>query len=533
MANKLELTWVGKDKKISVEPRILIENKDLSYSRERELYSTLPNDCTDGNILIHGDNLLALKSLEQDFAGKIKCVYIDPPYNTGSAFSTYDDNLEHSTWLSLMKPRLELLRRLLSDDGSIWISIDDDEQAYLKVLCDEVFGRNNFVCNVIWQKKFSPQNDAKWLSDNHDYILVYAKNKGLWRPYLLERSAEANSRYKNPDNDPRGPWSSSDMSVRTYSSNCDYPITTPSGRVVNPPESRCWSVTPETFKRLCEENKIWFGPKGNNAPRIKRFLTDVKQGMTATTIWFRDDVGDNQEAKREVKAFNNEVVFATPKPERLIRRVLELATKPGDWVLDSFLGSGTTAAVAHKMRRHWIGVELTNVAYTHDVQRLKKVIDGNDQGGITKSVEWRGGGGYKFYELAPTLIVNDSYGQPIINKEYSPEMLTAAIAKHEGYRLEETPECFWKQAKSEQSSYLFVTTRHVSVEMAKSILTEMKLDEFLLIVCRSYDGDVANLDSRIAIKKIPQSLLKNCEFGVRDYDFHIVCPPEYEDEDDE
>jgi adenine-specific DNA-methyltransferase len=241
------------------------------------------------------------------------------------------------------------------------------------VLCDEIFGRKNFVNNVIWEKKYSPQNDAKWLSDSHDHILVYAKNKELWRPNLLPRTEEMDSRYKNPDNDPRGPWKSSDMSVKTYSANSDYPITLPSGRVVNPPESRCWVVSKDRYEELVKDNRIWFGSNGNNVPSIKRFLSEVQEGTVSKTIWFRTEVGDNQEAKKEIKAFNSEDVFTTPKPERLIQRIFTLATNSGDRVLDSFLGSGTTAAVAHKMGRRWIGIELGEHCHTHCLPRLRKV----------------------------------------------------------------------------------------------------------------------------------------------------------------
>lgn len=261
---KLELTWVGKYEEEKLEPRILIEDKSKSYG-----------DPDTENMLIHGDNLLALKALENKFRGRVKCIYIDPPYNTGSAFAQYDDNLEHSIWLSMIRKRLLILKELLSEDGTIWISIDDDEQAYLKVLCDEIFMRSNFVSNVIWEKKFSPQNDAKWLSDSHDFILVYAKNKNLWKPNLLPRTAGMDSRYKNPDNDPRGPWTSSDFTARTYSGNTDYPITTPSGRVVTPTKSRSWISSKEEFDRLVSDNRIWFGINGNNVPRKKTFLSEV------------------------------------------------------------------------------------------------------------------------------------------------------------------------------------------------------------------------------------------------------------------
>lgn len=284
---KLELTWIGKNEKPRLEPRILIEDPERSYG-----------DKNSGNMLIHGDNLLALKALEQDFAGQIKCACIDPPYNTGNAFEHYDDGLEHSIWLSLMKPRIEIIHKLLRDDGTLWIFIDDDESHYLKVLCDEVFGRKNFVANVIWEKKFSPQNDAKWLSDSHDHILVYARNKDIWRPNFLPRTAEMDSRYKNPDNDPRGLWTSGDLSVKTYTESTDYPITTPSGRVVNPPSGYCWRVSKKKLQEMIIDNRIWFGKEGKNTPRIKRFLSEVQEGSVSKTIWYRTEVGDNQEAKK-------------------------------------------------------------------------------------------------------------------------------------------------------------------------------------------------------------------------------------------
>lgn len=298
---KLELTWVGKyDEQRPLEPRILIENPEYSYGEVET--DVLPNGkLWKGNMLIHGDNLLVLKALEQDYSGQIKCIYIDPPYNTGNAFEQYDDGIEHSIWLGLIKERLIILRNLLANDGSIWISIDDDEQAYLKVLMDEVFGRQNFVNNVIWEKKFSPSNDAKWLSDSHDFVMVYAKNKNTWRPNLLPRSEDMNSRYKNHDNDPRGAWTSGDCSVKTYSASADYPITTPSGRIVNPPAGYCWRFSKEKFAELIADNRIWFGKDGDGVPRVKRFLSDVKDGITAMTIWKFTEVGHNQDAKKEVK----------------------------------------------------------------------------------------------------------------------------------------------------------------------------------------------------------------------------------------
>lgn len=525
MANnqKLELTWLGKDKEIKIEPRLLIEDKEKSNCK---------HDPTTENMLIHGDNLLALKALERNYAGKVKCIYIDPPYNTGSAFEHYDDNMEHSTWLTLMRPRLELLRKLLADDGSIWISIDDDEGHYLKVLCDEVFGRNNFVNTVIWEKKYAPQNDAKWLSDNHDFILLYAKNKDIWRPNLLPRSAEMNARYKNPDNDPRGVWKSSDLSVKTYSANSDYPITTPSGRVVNPPKGYCWRLNKKRFAEFVADNRIWFGKNGNNVPSLKRFLSEVKQGMTSMTIWKYTEVGHTQDAMKEAKTINSVSVFGTPKPERLLERILTLGSSEGDLVLDSFLGSGTTAAVAHKMGRKYIGIEMGDHAYTHCKVRLDKVIDGSDQGGISKSVNWQGGGAYKFYELAPTLIHQDEFGEYVINNTYDAAMLAAAVALHEGFTFAPDREVFWKQAKGNESSYLFVTTRHINGSYLDAIKSTMQEGEYLIIACKSYEAGAEKLYPNITIKKIPQMLLNRCEFGHDNYNLNIVHPPVYEEEDE-
>ncbi|MFZ5517430.1 MAG: site-specific DNA-methyltransferase [Candidatus Zhuqueibacterota bacterium] len=511
---KLELTWIGKNEQPKLEPRILIEAREKSYG-----------DPTTENMLIHGDNLLALKALEQDFAGKIKCIYIDPPYNTGNAFEHYDDGLEHSIWLNLMKPRLELLRKLLREDGSIWISIDDDESHYLKVLCDEIFGRKNFVANVIWEKKYSPQNDAKWLSDSHDHILAYSKNKEIWRPYLLPRTDEMNERYKNPDNDPRGLWKSSGLDVKTYTASCDYPITTPSGRVVNPPGSSCWRVTKTRFDELVKDNRIWFGPSGNNVPSIKRFLTEVKQGSVSKTIWYRTEVGDNQEAKKETLNFNDNEVFATPKPERLLQRVLLLGSQEGDIILDSFLGSGTTAAVAHKMNRKWIGIELGEHCTTHCLPRLQKVVDGSDQGGISKAVHWLGGGGFKFYEMAPSLLKKDKYDNWVIDEKYNADMLAAAMAKHEGFTYFPDADVFWKQGQSTEKDFIFTTTQFVTLEFIDKIHDDMKPGESLLIACKSFQEKCRGRYDNITIKKIPNMLLGRCEFGKDDYSLNIINMP--------
>ncbi|MFC5570237.1 site-specific DNA-methyltransferase [Lysobacter yangpyeongensis] len=351
------------------------------------------------NMLIEGDNLDALKALLPYYAGQVKCVFIDPPYNTGSAFEHYDDNIEHSQWMSMMYPRLELLRELLSEDGSIWVTLDDNEAHYFKVMCDEVFGRKNFIANVIWQKVFSPKNTAKHFSVDHDHMIVYAKNAEAWRPNEMPRSEKQNASYKNPDNDPRGPWTSGDLSARNFYGAGTYPIACPSGRVVpGPPNGMYWRVSKEKFLEMDRNGRIWWGADGNNNPRIKRFLSEVKQGVVPQTLWLNSEVGNTQEAKKEVVAIFGDENFMTPKPERLLQRVIHIATKEGDLVLDSFLGSGTTTAVAHKMRRRWIGVEMGGHARTHCQPRLKKVVDG-EQGGISEAVEWQGGGGFRYYKL--------------------------------------------------------------------------------------------------------------------------------------
>lgn len=518
---KLELTWIGKGDEPKLEPRILIENPEYSYG-----------DPTTENILIHGDNLLALKALEQDFAGKIKCIYIDPPYNTGNAFEHYDDGIEHSLWLSLIKPRLEILKNLLSKDGSIWISIDAEESHYLKVLCDEVFGRINFIDEVIWQRAFSPINLKKTLSRSHDTILVYAKNNVGFELNSLLRSDSQLKNYKNPDNDPRGLWTSSDCTVGPVVKEKLYEITTPKGRKVTPPDGRCWLFTETRLAEMIADNRIWFGANGDNAPRVKKFISEVKSGVTAMTLWLRDDVGDNQEAKREIKEFNSQDVFTTPKPERLIERVIHLATNEGDFILDSFLGSGTTSAVAHKMGRKHIGIELGEHAKTHCYPRLKAVVDG-EQGGISKAVNWQGGGGFKFYTLAPSLLKQDKFGNWVISQEYNPDMLAAAMAKQEGFTYLPNEDKFWKQGNSSESDYIFTTTQFMTVETLDSIHDDMQEGESILICCKAFQKECKSKYPNITLKKIPQMLLDRCEFGKDDYSLNIVNLPTEEANNEE
>ena len=533
--NKLELTWIGKeDEPLAIEPRLLLDTSEYSFGEVET--GNLPNGKPwPGNMLIHGDNLLALRALEQDFAGQVKCIYIDPPYNTGSAFEHYDDNLEHSQWLNLMRPRLVILRNLLSEDGTIWISIDDDEQAYLRILCDEVFGRSNYIETIVWQRAYSPVNLKKTISRSHDYVLVYAKH--LTKDYSLNklpRSVEANERYKNPDNDPRGVWKSTDSTAQAGHGTKSqfYVLSAPNGKQHHLTPGRCWVYTEEVMNQMIADNRIWFGSDGNNVPAIKRFLTEVRDGIVPQTLWPYTEVGHTQEAKKEIKALEFNTIFDTPKPERLLLRILQIATNPDDIVLDSFLGSGTTAAVAHKMGRRWIGIELGDHAYTHCAVRMKKVIEG-EQGGISKLQNWQGGGGFKFYELAPSLLNHDKYGNLVINKEYNADMLAAAMAKHQGFTYQPDAEMYWKQGHSSEHDFIFTTTQLITAEKLETIHNQLGEDESLLICCTKFQPECSNKFLNITIKKIPKVLLDTCEFDRDDYSLNIVSVPDIKDADNE
>jgi adenine-specific DNA-methyltransferase len=524
---RLELVWVNKEVRPMLEPRILIEDPQRSY----------PLGLGGDNRLIFGDNLLALKALEQEFAGKVKCCFIDPPYNTGSAFAHYDDGLEHSLWLGLMRDRLEIIRRLLAEDGSLWITIDDHEAHYLKVLCDEIFGRRNFVANVVWQKKASPQANAVWLSDSHDHLLVFSKSKDKWRPNLLQRSEEAVSRYKNPDNDPRGPWTSGDCTIsltggqrgaqyaRTGFSTNLYEIVTPLGRKVTPPAGTCWRFSTERFSELVSQDRIWFGAEGGNVPRYKRFLSDVQDGVVPVTWWTREQVGDNQEAKREVMAFNSENVFATPKPEKLIRQVLDIATKPGDLVLDSFAGSGTTGAVAHKMGRRWIMVELGEHCHTHIIPRLRQVVDGSDKGGVTEAAGWTGGGGFRYFRLAPSLIELDRHGRAVIARSYDQRMLVEALCKLEGFIYAPSDAIYWQHGRSTERDFIFVMPRMLMQEELALLSEEVGPERSLLVLCRAFRGNPSSFRN-LTVRKIPNHIAARCEWGHDDYSLTAPGAPE-------
>ena len=396
------LNWLTRDADIHaatrVPYRLLEEAPDLSTG-----------DPDASNMLIQGDNLEALKALLPFYAGQVKCIYIDPPYNTRSAFEHYDDNLEHSKWLSIIWPRLELLRDLLAEDGSIWVSIDDNEAHYLKVIMDEVFGRKSFVANIVWQKSYTSNQTAKFISDTHDHILLYATDTNRFSLGKIERTDEQKTSFKNPDNDPRGPWKAENLSAGKFYAAGQFEIVGPTGMKFLPPKNRYWRCNQETYEAWLNDGRITFGIKGEGRPMLKKYLSEMDSGLTPNTWWAHQEVGSNKFASTDLKTlFPGQEVFGNPKPEMLISRILQLATNPGDLVLDSFLGSGTTAAVAHKMGRRYIGIEMGDHAVSHCVPRLNKVIDG-EQGGISKSVGWQGGGGFRFYRLGPPVFDEEGH----------------------------------------------------------------------------------------------------------------------------
>ena len=523
---KLELTWIGKDVRPKLEPRILLEDPEKSY---HAAHRVTDHDLFD-NRLIFGDNLLALKALEQEFAGKVTCIFIDPPYNTGSAFDHYDDGVEHSLWLSLMRDRIEVMRHLLSEEGSLWITIDDNEAHYLKVLCDEIFGRANFAGNAIWQKKYTVANDAKWLSENHDHVLIYAANKETWRPYRLQRTSEMDDRYRNPDGHSKGVWKATPLYAKRTGSEKEQAFTFrfKNGVVWSPPKGTSPRFPSDKLRQLDENNEIWFGADGTASPSRKTFLRELKiEGPPAPTIWLHSEAGNNHEAREEVKALNPDDPFSTPKPEKLIKRVLDLATLPGDLVLDSFLGSGTTAAVAHKMHRRWIGIEVLPHCFTHCLPRLSKVVDGADPGGITEAVGWKGGGGFRYYRLAPSLLEKDKWGQWVISKEFNPGMLAEAVCKLEGFTCAPSDTVYWQHGHSTERDFIYVTTQHLSADQLAQLSDEVGPDRTSLVLCAAFrvSKDGTERYPNLTVKKIPKQVLSRCEWGHDDYSLKVENLP--------
>jgi len=525
---KLELTWIGKENRAKLEPRILLEDPSKSYHAEHRVSD---KDIFD-NMLIYGDNLLALKALEAEYTGKVKCIFIDPPYNTGSAFSHYDDGIEHSLWLSLMRDRIELLRNLLSEDGSLWITIDDNEAHYLKVLCDEVFGRTNFIANAIWQKVYSARMDSKCFSSSHDHILVYTKsekfevnklrvsqNKKQFNFFdsLTQKHYRRRSLRKEGSN-----------SLRADRPNLWYSLTAPDGTNVWPIKPSGvegnWRWGPATYEENCKKDLVeWVKVKDKWEVYVKQYLLEEATSPPAT-VWLSDEVGHNHEAKLEAKMFNSSDVFGTPKPERLLERIIHIASNPGDIVLDSFAGSGTTGAVAHKMSRRWIMVELGEHCHTHIIPRMTKVINGEDINGISKNVNWQGGGGFRYYSLAPTLIVEDEWGNPVINKEYNSGMLAEAMCKLHGFTYAPNEEFYWMHGHSTETDFVYVTTQFMSAVMLEKISEEVGANRSLLVCCNAFKVKPSRFEN-LTLKKIPKSVLNKCEWGHDDYSLEIQNLP--------
>jgi len=462
-------------------------------------------------------------------------LFSDPPYNTGSAFEHYDDGVEHSVWLSLMRDRLEIIRNLLSDDGSLWITIDDNEAHYLKVMCDEVFGRQNYISSVVWQKIYTTKNSAKFFSSMHDYIFVYAKNKEKFVLNDLPREEKQNKAYKNTDKDSRGPWKATPLHARNYYSLGRYSVTSPSGREIKgPPSGTYWRVSQANFEKMDKDQRIWWGSTGNGVPSQKRFLSEVRQGVTPNTLWLHSDAGHNGEAKNELRALLPETddLFITPKPERLIARILQISTKEGDLILDSFAGSGTTGAVAQKMGRRWIMIELGEHCHSHIIPRLQKVIDGEDQGGISKTVNWQGGGGFRYYSLAPSLLEKDRWNNWVVNKAYNPLMLSEALCKLEGFTYAPSDTQWWKHGYSTEQDFIYVTTENLSVAQLQELSDEVGGDQSLLVCCTAFRCKVDRF-TNLTLKKIPKMVLSRCEWAHDDYSLSIENLPKMEHPDAE
>lgn len=577
MANKLELTWIGKDEPMNIEPRLLIERPELSNTEK---------DPETQNMLIHGDNLLALKALLPQYAGKIKCIYIDPPYNTGEAFDEYDDNVEHSVWLQLMRARLHLLWCLLADDGVIFVQLNDDEMNYCKVLMDEVCGRSNFINLIVVKTKNSSGasggGEDKRLKKNVEFIICYAKPgfDKFNESYSKVELGEYLENMKNSGKSFKYTTVFNDFGKRTYyttikdGSGGDIVIYKHSSYstksvaklaredgitelevfykysdLICTTENAQTSIRTRVREATDEEDNLYsieyYPISGRNKGKLTTIYFVGKSKRLVS--WFKNVtiMQDGILYKREKTGslwdtlnWNNVnreggVAFSGgKKPEVLLEKILELATRPGDFVLDSFLGSGTTAAVAHKMGRKYISIEMGEHAFSHCKYRMDRIISGEDKGGISKNVNWQGGGGYRFYELAPTLIKQDVFGEQVINKEYDADMLAAAVALHEGFIYAPDSKLFWKQSNGSENSYLFVTTRHLNGNYLDSIKDTMEDDEYLIIACRSFESGLDKAYENIRVKKIPQMLLDRCEFGKTDYNLNIVHPPVYEDEED-
>jgi adenine-specific DNA-methyltransferase len=519
---RLELTWTNKDLR-------LLASEDGSYEwvppsdyrvaevrllRDGGVVGEVKGerDRAQDNLLIQGDALNALTSLielpefAREYVGKVRLAYLDPPFNTQQSFLHYDDALEHSVWLTMLRDRLIQIKTLLSTDGSVWVHCDDSEQAYLKVMMDEVFGRDNFIATVIWQKIHARNNSAQHFSSDHDYIVVFAKDKNSWVRNRIDRTEASNSDFWNPDDDPRGLWRRSDLTASHAYGEGKYEVVGPHGDRFVPREGRWWSVSRVNFDTLVRDNRIWWGRDRRSFPFRKRFESELL-GLVPTTIWLHDEVGDNREAKSEVtRLFGREAIFATPKPERLLRKIIHIGSNPGDVVLDCFLGSGTTAAVAQKMGRRWVGIEMLATYEQFATPRLRRVIEGTDPGGVSSMTSWNGGGGFRMLDVAPSMFA-ESGGQVFLSDWATNGQLAEATAAqlHYGYQFD--PPFCGRRGRSR----LAVIDGLVSEDVIRLLVGALADDERIVVAGTAVDPMartvLRSLRPGSTVRKIPQSIL--------------------------
>lgn len=529
---RLELTWIGKDERPRLEPRILIEDVSLSYHASSRRTDTDEFE----NLLVQGDNLLALEALRSRFSERVQCIYADPPFNTGQAFEQYDDGIEHSLWLSLLRDRIVLFHSLLRNDGLLWLHLDDVEVHRARLILDEIFGATNFVGNVIWEKSDSPRMDALFFSVRHDHILVYAKNIDQAKFNRIAQEESAASHYNKLAEDGRLYYlkplraMGGQGETREARPNLYFAMRAPDGSDVYPKRQDgsdgAWRWGKNKVET--EADRIEWVRGRNGWVPYYRIYSEPSAKRPPETIWPHQEVGSNRTSKAEAKAcVPDQPPFATPKPERLLERIIHISTDLGDIVLDSFAGSGTTGAVAHKMGRRWIMVELGDHAVTHIVPRLKKVIDGEDLGGITEAFGWKGGGGFRFYRLAPSLLEKDRFGNWIISREYNPAMLAEAMCKHLGFTYAPSLDAaeYWRHGHSTETDFIFVTTQSLTYDTLKKLAEEVGPKRSLLVCCKAFNAKEDSF-SNLTIKKIPHSILAKCEWAHNDYSLRITNLPD-------
>jgi len=537
MKPKLELTWIGKETRPRLEPRILIEDPARSHHAARRVSDADSFD----NKLIFGDNLLALKALEAEYTSMVKCIYIDPPYNTGSAFKQYDDGREHSIWLGLMRDRLEILKRLLKDDGIIFVHIDDNEHAYLKVLLDEIFGRSNFCGQFIWEKKKKPSFLNANMGIVTEYILAYSPDRSKSPPFIGGVTTEGK---KYPLNNAGNGIQTLEFPADSVSFRCGDGIYRPqdmsegniitelldefvirNGKNVSSFRLRGeWRYSQKKLNEIIAEgeelviSKLPFRPNhikaGGEDKKIKNLLSIAHYQIST----YEDSSAES------IALFGNEDAFDYPKPELLIKILIDAVTSRDDLVLDSFAGSGTTGAVAHKMGRRWIMVELGEHCHTHIIPRLKKVIDGQDPGGITEAVGWKGGGGFRYYKLAPSLLEKDKWGNWVINKEYNAAMLAEALCKLEGFTYAPSETEYFIHGHSTETDFIWVTTQNLGHEQLTALSEDVGSNRTLLVLCSAYRADIKQFPN-LTVKKIPNAVLQKCEWGHDDYSLQVENLP--------